>query len=170
MEDNQDRSASTPNQAIRPSQGFECYKLYEEIVRITNNEKPYIDRKAGLSEEDYLDKLAKSTTLYIGNLCGGDNEQYCTEEHQIMELFSLCGEVKNVIMGLNKNTGTPCGFSFVEYFTREDAESAKRCLNLKVLDGKEIRIDFDIGFKEGRQYGRGKFGGQVRSDIRNSKR
>ena len=151
-------------------------KLYEEIVKITANEKPYIDKWAKLSDDDgeehtksnaprggrndeefaarYLEKLAKSTTLYVGNLC---TEPYCTEEHQILELFSFCGEVKNVIMGLNKNTGTPCGFCFVEYYTREDADTAKRCLNLKMLDGKEIRIDFDIGFREGRQYGRGNF-------------
>ena len=136
-------------------------------MKITKNEKPYIDRKSGLSDEEYLDKLSKSTTLYVGNLLGDDNSPYCTEEHQIRELFSHCGEVKNVIMGLNKNKGTPCGFCFVEYYTREDAETAKRCLNLKILDGKEIRIDFDLGFKEGRQYGRGKFGGQVRNEVKN---
>lgn len=108
-------------------------KLYEDIVKITANEKPYIDRWAKLSDDEeettasghklfkpnrrdnndeefaarYLAKLDKSTTLYVGNL---KTEPYCTEEHQILELFSFCGEVKNVIMGLNKNTGTPCGF------------------------------------------------------------
>ena len=95
-------------------------KLYEEFIKLSNEEKPYIDRKSGLSEEEYLKKLSESTTLYIGNL------SFYTEEHQIIELFEYCGQVKNVIMGLNKNNGTPCGFCFVEYYNREDAETAKK--------------------------------------------
>lgn len=64
-------------------------KLYEDIVKITSNEKPYIDKWAKLSDEEgnipestaprgglseevfakkYLTKLANSTTLYVGNL------------------------------------------------------------------------------------------------------
>ena len=153
--------------------------LYEEIVKITKNEKPYFDRKSGLTEEQYFDRINKSSTLYIGNLVGSDSwgdavPAFCTEENQLLEFFESCGEVKSVIMGLNKNKGTPCGFSFVEYFTRADAEIAKTCLNLKQLGGiqkfNEIRIDFDVGFKEGRQYGRGAHGGQVRNEVRNIRR
>jgi nuclear cap-binding protein subunit 2 len=55
-------------------------------------------------------KLLVSTTLYIGNL------SYFTTETQIYDLFSRCGEVKRIIMGLNKQTKTPCGFCFVEYY------------------------------------------------------
>jgi nuclear cap-binding protein subunit 2 len=53
-------------------------------------------------------KLKSSSTLYIGNL------SFYTTEIQIYELFSKCGDVNKVIMGLNKNTKTPCGFCFVE--------------------------------------------------------
>jgi len=34
------------------------------------------------------------------------------------------------------------------------------------LDDRIIRVDWDIGFEEGRQYGRGKSGGQVRDEWR----
>lgn len=34
------------------------------------------------------------------------------------------------------------------------------------LDERVIRCDLDPGFKEGRQYGRGKSGGQVRDEYR----
>jgi nuclear cap-binding protein subunit 2 len=37
---------------------------------------------------------------------------YSTEE-QAYELFSRAGEIKKIIMGLDKNTKTPCGFCFV---------------------------------------------------------
>ena len=39
------------------------------------------------------------------------------------------------------------------------------CLNLQIVDGRQIRIDWDPGFKFGRQFGRGKTGAQVRDEI-----
>ena len=97
-----------------------------------------------------------STTLYIGNL------SYYTTEEQLHELFSKYGDVKRVIMGLDKFKRTPCGFCFVEYYTRQDCEAAMAYINGTRLDDRIIRTDFDAGFTEGRQYGRGKNGGQVR--------
>jgi len=64
--------------------------------------------------------LRTSTTLYIGNL-----SFYATEE-QIYELFSKCGDIKRIIMGLDKFKKTPCGFCFVD---RPDSESAMRYIN-----------------------------------------
>ena len=64
-------------------------------------------------------------------------------------------------MGLDRENYTPCGFCFVEYFRREDAESCMRFLNGTKLDERVIRTDWDAGFIEGRQFGRGKSGGQV---------
>lgn len=48
------------------------------------------------------------------------------------------------------------------YYTRTGAENAMRFINGTRLDDRIIRTDWDAGFKEGRQYGRGKSGGQVR--------
>ena len=47
---------------------------------------------------------------------------------------------------------------------RADTENAMRYINGTRLDDRIIRTDFDAGFIEGRQYGRGKSGGQV-SDV-----
>ncbi|GFR96400.1 nuclear cap-binding protein subunit 2 [Elysia marginata] len=104
--------------------------------------------------------LLESTTLYVGNL------SFYTSEGQIHELFSRGGDVKRIIMGLDKVQKTPCGFCFVEYYVRSDAENAMRYINGTRLDDRIIRTDWDAGFKEGRQYGRGKTGGQVRDEYR----
>ena len=64
-------------------------------------------------------------------------------------------------MGLDKYKKTPCGFCFVEYYTRADAENCLRYINGTRLDDRIVRTDWDAGFIEGRQYGRGKTGGQV---------
>ena len=84
---------------------------------------------------------------------------------QLYELFGKCGEVKRIVMGLDKFKRTPCGFCFVEYYAREDAEQSMRYINGTRLDDRIIRTDFDAGFIEGRQYGRGKSGGQVGAGL-----
>lgn len=109
--------------------------------------------KGTKTEQDRL--LSHSTTLYIGNL------SFYTTEEQIHELFGRAGDVKRIIMGLDRNKKTPCGFCFVEYYTRVDSENAMRYINGTKLDDRLIRTDWDAGFIEGRQYGRGKSGGQV---------
>ena len=53
--------------------------------------------------------LETSCTLYIGNL------SFYTTEEQIYELFSRAGDLKRIVMGLDKVKKTPCGFCFVEY-------------------------------------------------------
>jgi len=105
-------------------------------------------------------RLLASTTLYIGNM------SYYTTEEQVYELFSRAGDIKRIIMGLDRFKKTPCGFCFVEFYVREDAENAVRYINGTRLDDRIIRTDWDVGFVEGRQYGRGKHGGQVRDEYR----
>ncbi|KAH7934749.1 nuclear cap-binding protein subunit 2 [Rhipicephalus sanguineus] len=114
--------------------------------------------KGSRAEQERL--LRMSSTLYIGNM------SFYTTEEQIYELFSKCGDVKKVIMGLDRFHKTPCGFCFVEYYTRADAENAMRYVNGTKLDDRIIRTDWDAGFIEGRQFGRGKSGGQVRDEYR----
>ena len=113
----------------------------------------------GSRDEQEL-RLKNSTTLYVGNL------SFYTREEQIYELFGKCGHINRVILGLDRNHKTPCGFCFVEYHERDDAMNAMRYVNGTRLDDRIIRTDWDAGFIEGRQYGRGKSGGQVRDEYR----
>ena len=55
---------------------------------------------------------------------------------------------------------------YYRYYTRRDGEDALRYVNGTRLDERIIRCDWDAGFVEGRQYGRGKSGGQVRDEFR----
>jgi RNA recognition motif-containing protein len=56
---------------------------------------------------------------------------------------------------------TPCGFAFVEYYLHSEALASMRYISGTKLDERIIRCDLDPGYKEGRQFGRGKSGGQV---------
>ncbi|OAA53430.1 nuclear cap binding protein subunit 2 [Cordyceps fumosorosea ARSEF 2679] len=110
--------------------------------------------------EPQADPLADATTLYVGNL------SFYTTEEQVYELFSKCGEIKRLVMGLDRFSKTPCGFCFVEYYTHQDALDCMKYVGGTKLDERVIRTDLDPGFEEGRQYGRGKSGGQVRDEYR----
>ena len=68
-------------------------------------------------------------------------------------------------MGLNRYNHSPCGFAFIEYLERESAMISKNTLTGSVINGKVIRVDIDLGFEEGRQYGRGKYGYQKRDEL-----
>ncbi len=81
--------------------------------------------------------LRRSTTVYVGNLA------FHTTEEQIHELFSTCGPLTRIVMGLDKNAMTPCGFCFVQYGSRRDTEDCVKYLNGARLDERDVRIDFD---------------------------
>ncbi|KAK4537156.1 hypothetical protein CDCA_CDCA11G3181 [Cyanidium caldarium] len=109
-------------------------------------------------------QLLTTRTVYVGNLA-----VYTTEE-QIHEVFSKAGEVRRIVMGLDRFKRTPCGFCFVEFATRTGAEYSVQLLHHSVLDDKLIGVDFDVGFQEGRQWGRGKGGGQRAEDRKRNRR
>lgn len=66
-----------------------------------------------------------------------------------------CGEIKRLVMGLDRFQKTPCGFCFVEYYTHQDALDCMKYIGGTKLDERIIRTDLDEGFAEGRQYGYG---------------
>lgn len=75
--------------------------------------------------------------------------------------------MKKITIGLNYTTRTPCGFCFVEYYSREDAGDSVKWLNNTKLDERVVRVDWDVGVDiDSRRFGRGKSGGQVRDDFR----
>lgn len=120
----------------------------------------YKDRDFKGSESEYQERLRESKTLYVGNI------SFRTSELHLRDLFSRFGAVDQVILGINKVAREPCGFAFVSFWLRRDAQHAKLFMDGWSLDGRVIRADWDYGFEEGRQFGRGKFGGQVRDDHR----
>ena len=124
----------------------------------TSFKRLYWDRSFYESIDVQKQALAKSATLYVGNLA------FSTRTAQIRSHFSLVGKVQQIHMGLDRLKKTPCGFCFVQYHDRSSALSAVANLSGSKLDGRVIRVELDAGFHAGRQYGRGQSGGQVRDD------
>ncbi|KAJ3615828.1 hypothetical protein Zmor_012264 [Zophobas morio] len=147
----------TKKQGLLDSLGFPEPSL---IITQGLKKTDYQDLRFPGSKQELKEAIEKSTTLYVGNL------SFYTTEEQIYELFSLSGEIKRIIMGLDRYKRTPCGFCFVEFYTQKDAHDCLKYISGTKLDDRIIRCDWDAGFIEGRQFGRGKSGGQVRDEHR----
>ncbi|SCU99252.1 LANO_0F01266g1_1 [Lachancea nothofagi CBS 11611] len=135
---------------------------YEHSTNRLDVPSNYLMKKARRNPNglDELRKSMKSSTIYVGNL------SFYTSEEQIYELFSKSGAIKRIIMGLDRFKFTPCGFCFVIYNTPEEALNAVKYLSDMKLDDRNISLDLDPGFEDGRQFGRGKSGGQVSDELK----
>ncbi|KAH0794318.1 RNA recognition motif domain containing protein [Histomonas meleagridis] len=124
---------------------------------IVFSEKPpfkYVDRKAQYSPEVIAAKEAVSTTVYVGKLnCRSQNP---TTESQLYTIFSQCGPIKRIIMGIKHDTHEFAGFCFIEFCKRESAIAATKWMNDSFIGGHKIVVNIDYGFEEGRQYLRDK--------------
>lgn len=69
---------------------------------ITCNRPCRLGREEAQARAAYLSRV-----VYIGNLA------FVTTDVQLHALFSRCGVIERVIMGLNRVTKQPCGFAFV---------------------------------------------------------
>ncbi|EAA27359.2 RNA-binding domain-containing protein [Neurospora crassa] len=152
------RQRSTVERLDRPSAYF--FNKNRRNRRHDRDHRDGENEDSNMHPEAFDDPLKDATTLYVGNL------SFYTTEEQVYELFSKCGEIKRLVMGLDRLQKTPCGFCFVEYYTHQDALDCMKYIGGTKLDERIIRTDLDPGFEEGRQYGRGKSGGQVRDEYR----
>lgn len=120
--------------------------------------KPF-SKKVG-REEAQARTSYTSRTVYIGNLA------FVTIDAQLHALFSRCGPIERIIMGLNRTTKQPCGFAFIIFMLRESAVEAVTLLHGSVLDERIIKVEMDKGWYPGREFGRGESGAQVRDELR----
>ena len=97
-----------------------------------------------------------SRKLYVGNL------NYSTTEQDLREAFSAVGPVASVSLVMDRETGRPRGFGFVEMETAEAAQEAIEKLNNSELGSRTLTVNLARPKTEGG--GRGGFGGGGRRD------
>ena len=74
--------------------------------------------------------------LYVGNL------SYSTTEVDLREAFAATGEeVADVKIVLDRETGRPRGFAFVEMATDAGGQKAIEALNARELQGRTIVVN-----------------------------
>src|SRR5438067_779456 len=89
--------------------------------------------------------------LYIGNL------PYRTTTDELRDLFSRAGEVTDVAVPTDRETGRPRGFAFVEMADEDGARQAIEMFNGYSLGGRQLRVN-ESQPREGGG-GRGGYGG-----------
>ena len=73
--------------------------------------------------------------IYVGNL------PFSATESDIRDLFAKYGTVDSVAIVLDRETGRPRGFGFVELATDARAQDAIRDLNGTDLQGRAIKVN-----------------------------
>lgn len=87
------------------------------------------------SEEERL----RSCSIFVGNL------PYSFEERDVVNLFERFGRLQQVSVPMDRYTRRNRGFSFIEFEQRQDAEDAYNKYNGFEIEGRKLRLDWDIG-------------------------
>jgi RNA recognition motif-containing protein len=89
--------------------------------------------------------------LYVGNL------SFNTSSDSVRHAFSQYGDVTDVHLVTDRQTGQPRGFGFVTMGTTQAAQAAITAMNGSSLDGRDLRVN-EAEERQGGE-GRGGFGG-----------
>jgi cold-inducible RNA-binding protein len=73
--------------------------------------------------------------LYVGNL------SYSTTEESLESAFSAHGQVEEVAIITDRETGRPRGFAFVSMVNDDEARSAIEAVNGLEIDGRTITVN-----------------------------
>lgn len=90
--------------------------------------------------------------LYVGNL------SFKTTEAQLRDIFSQHGDVTSASLVMDRDTGRPRGFGFVEFANDEHAKAAIAALNGQNVDGRDLTVN-EARPREGGGGGGGRRGG-----------
>ncbi len=73
--------------------------------------------------------------LYVGNL------SYSTTRETLESAFAAAGQVREIAMPTDRETGQPRGFAFVTMGTAQEATNAISQLNGVMLDGRTLKVN-----------------------------
>ncbi|XP_023332010.1 serine/arginine-rich splicing factor 2-like [Eurytemora carolleeae] len=93
--------------------------------------------------------LDKMTSLRVGNL------PFKATGEDLRPLFEKYGDVGDVFLPTERETGRSRGFAFVRYYEKRDAEDAIDALDGRTYDGRDLRISIDTGRPAGYGNNRG---------------
>jgi RNA recognition motif-containing protein len=91
--------------------------------------------------------------IYVGNL------SFSTSEQELRELFEQHGAVASATLVMDRETGRPRGFGFVEMNDDAQAKAAMAALHGKNVGGRDLTVNEAKPREGGGGGGRGGFGG-----------
>jgi RNA recognition motif-containing protein len=76
-----------------------------------------------------------SSKVFVGNL------DFNTTRDEVQSLFSQIGQIKDVFLPTDRESGRPRGFAFVEFTNDEDAAKAIERFNGYEFSGRALRVN-----------------------------
>src|SRR5437870_10480040 len=80
------------------------------------------------------EKYGMAVRLFIGNL------PYDVTEAELRAHFAAIGPLSSIALPMDRDTGKPRGFAFIEFSARADAEDAMRRLNNQLFKGRPLAV------------------------------
>ena len=119
---------------------IEAYEFEAEITVTIKPLPPVPEEEEKEVEVDPEIEENTNPSLRIGNLCTASNRKKLMAT--INEVFGKHGEIRDVNLPMDKATGNPRGFAFIEFRDPRDAMRAFKAENgtLKV-GGRDIRVE-----------------------------
>lgn len=76
-----------------------------------------------------------ASKVFVGNL------DFNTTRNEVQDLFTQVGPVRDVFLPMDRESGRPRGFAFVEYENDADAAAAIERFNGYQLSGRALRVN-----------------------------
>ena len=91
--------------------------------------------------------------LFVGNL------PFSSSEDDLRDVFEAHGEVTDVFIPKDRESGRPRGFAFVTFASREDGQKAIEATDGEELEGRSMRVSEAEERRDGGNRGGGNRGG-----------
>jgi RNA recognition motif-containing protein len=79
--------------------------------------------------------MSQNSKLYVGNL------SFQSTEDDVRNAFAAHGNVQSVAMIMDRETGRPRGFAFVEMSTEAEAQAAVKAMDGANLGGRNLKVN-----------------------------
>lgn len=73
--------------------------------------------------------------MFVGNL------NFKTTREELEELFAQAGQIQDVFLPMDRDTGRPRGFAFVEFAEESEASAAIEKFDGHELGGRQLRVN-----------------------------
>ncbi|EMR62382.1 poly(A) binding protein Pab2 [Eutypa lata] len=160
-QDERDVAAEDPSLAEEGNDEEEITAMKRRVAEMEQEAAKLREMQASLEERERTQELGEdksdvdSRSIFVGNV------DYSASPEDIQAHFQSCGSINRVTILLDKFTGQPKGYAYVE-FTEPNLVAQALVLNDSVLKGRNIKVTpkrTNIpGMSRGRGRGRGGFG------------
>ncbi|CAO3621732.1 unnamed protein product [Cunninghamella blakesleeana] len=114
-------------------------RYYDDRRPYRYDSKPRFRRPVNRGTEE---DRSKSTIIFVGNL------PYSFRERDVASLFDRYGKIVKVTIPIDNITTKNKGFAFVEFEERRDAEEVFENFQGFNVEGRRLKLDWDIGLSK----------------------